>query len=176
MKTIERLYTYQDLIEGKLPEGLYEIVNGEVVEMAPAGGWHGGYEASLVYYLKQKNKKKAHILCGEVGVLIKKEPLTIRGLDVAYISKEKLKELPEGLIETPPDLVIEILSPSNTYTEIEEKVQELLDFGVERILLVDPRIRKAFLHKKGIVKVYSFDEEFELLPELNIKLSEVLEE
>ena len=34
MKTIERVYTYKDLIEGKLPEGLYEIVNGEVVELS----------------------------------------------------------------------------------------------------------------------------------------------
>ncbi len=82
----------------------------------------------------------------------------------------------EASLETPPDLVIEILSPSNTYTEVEQKVQELLDFGVERVLLLDPRLKRAFLHKKGIVEVYSFEEEFELLPELKIKLSEVLEE
>ncbi len=176
MQVRERLYTYQDLLEGRLPEGLYEIVKGEVVEMAPTGGWHGGYEASLVYFLKQRAKKKAHVVCGEVAFLLKRDPLTLRGIDIAYISKEKLQKLPEGAIETPPDLVIEILSPSNTYTEMEEKVQELLDFGVERVLLVDPRLRKAFLHKKGIVEVYSFDEEFELLSELKIKLSEVLEE
>ncbi|RME11220.1 MAG: Uma2 family endonuclease, partial [Aquificota bacterium] len=114
--------------------------------------------------------------CGEVGLVLKREPLTLRGVDIAYISRDRLRELPEGVLETPPELVIEILSPSNTYTEMEEKVQELLDFGVDRVLLVDPRLKKAFLHKKGIVEVYSFDEEFELLPELKIKLSEVLEE
>ncbi len=176
MKTVEKLYTYQDLIEGKLPEGLYEIVNGEVVEMAPIGDVHGSYEADFSYYLKSKLRKKGYVLVGEVGILLKKEPLTLRGLDVVYISKEKLPKLKGKALEVPPDLVIEILSPSNTYTEIEEKVQELLDFGVERVLLVDPKLRKAFLHKKGIVEVYSFDEEFELLPELKIKLSEVLEE
>ncbi|RME11172.1 MAG: Uma2 family endonuclease, partial [Aquificota bacterium] len=67
MKTAERLYTYQDLVQGNLPDGLYEIVKGEVVEMAPTGGWHGEYEASMVYYLKQKAKRKAHVVCGEVG-------------------------------------------------------------------------------------------------------------
>ncbi len=176
MKTVEKLYTYQDLIEGRLPEGLYEIVNGEVVEMAPIGDVHGSYEADFSYYLKSKLRKKGYVLVGEVGIVLKKEPLTLRGLDVVYISKEKLPKLKGKALEVPPDLVIEILSPSNTYTEMEEKVQELLDFGVERVLLVDPRLRKAFLHKKGIVEVYSFDEEFELLPELKIKLSEVLEE
>ncbi len=176
MKTIEKLYTYQDLIEGKLPKGLYEIVNGEVVEMAPTGFEHGDYEGSLVHYLREKSKRKAYVVCGEVGIVLKRDPLTVRGLDIAYISKEKLREKPKGMLEVPPDLVIEILSPSNTYTEIEEKVQELLNFGVERVLLIDPRLRKAFLHKKGIVEVYSFDEEFELLPELKVKLSEVLEE
>ena len=53
MKTVERLYTYQDLIEGKLPEGLYEIVNGEVVEMAPRGFAHGGYELDLGAYIRR---------------------------------------------------------------------------------------------------------------------------
>jgi len=176
MKTIEKLYTYQDLIEGKLPEGLYEIVNGEVVEMAPAGFEHGGYELDLGAYIRRRLKIKGYTAVGEVGILIRKKPLTIRAVDVVYISKERLKEKPKGILQVPPDLVIEILSPSNTYTEMEEKVQELLDFGVERVLLVDPKLRKAFLHKKGIVEVYSFDEEFELLPELKIKLSEVLEE
>ncbi len=176
MKTIERVYTYKDLIEGKLPEGLYEIVNGEVVEMAPTGFEHGGYELDLGAYIRRRLKIKGYTAVGEVGILIRKKPLTIRAVDVVYISKERLKEKPKGILQIPPDLVIEILSPSNTYTEMEEKVQELLDFGVERVLLVDPRLRKAFLHKKGIVEVYSFDEEFELLPELKIKLSEVLEE
>ena len=176
MQVKERKYTYEDVLKGTLPEGLYEIVNGEVVEMAPTSFEHGGYEGDIVYYLKEKARKKAYIVCGEVGLITSKNPLTVRGLDIAYISREKLKEKPKGMLEVPPDLVIEILSPSNTYTEIEEKVQELLDFGVERVLLVDPKLRKAFLHKKGIVEVYSFDEEFELLPELKIKLSEVLEE
>ncbi|WPM31916.1 Uma2 family endonuclease [Hydrogenobacter sp. T-2] len=174
MKTVEKLYTYQDLVEGKLPEGLYEIVNGEVVEMAPTSFDHGWYELDLGAYIRGKLRIKGYTAVGEVGILIRKKPLTIRAVDVVYISKEKVKEKPKGILQVPPDLVIEILSPSNTYTEMEEKVQELLDFGVERVLLVDPRLRKAFLHKKGIVEVYSFDEEFELLPELKIKLSEVL--
>ncbi len=176
MQVKERVYTYEDVLKGTLPEGLYEIVNGEVVKMAPTGFEHGDYEGRFYWLFNLKLKAKGYYSVGEVGILIRKKPLTIRAVDVVYISKERLKEKPKGILQVPPDLVIEILSPSNTYTEMEEKVQELLDFGVERVLLVDPRLRKAFLHKKGIVEVYSFDEEFELLPELKIKLSEVLEE
>ncbi|MEJ5339115.1 MAG: Uma2 family endonuclease [Aquificaceae bacterium] len=176
MQVKEKSYTYEDLVKGRLPEGLYEIVKGEVVEMAPTGFEHGDYEGRFYWLFNLKLKTKGYYAVGDVGLVIRKNPLTIRAVDVLYISKERLKEKPKGMLEVPPDLVIEILSPSNTYTEMEEKVQELLDFGVDRVLLVDPRLRKAFLHKKGIVEVYSFEEEFELLPELKIKLSEVLEE
>ena len=178
MRVLERLITYEDYLEGNLPEGLYEIVNGEVVEMAPTGDWHGYFETSIASFLKEKSKKKAWVLVGEVGIVLKKNPLTLRGLDIVYISKERLKELTGRALEVPPELAIEIVSPSNTYTELERKVSELLDFGVDRVLLIDPQLKKAFLHKRGskLVEVYDFDEEFELLEGLKIKLSEVLEE
>ena len=178
MKVPEKLITYEDYLSGNLPESSYEIVDGEVVQMAPTSFEHGEYEGGLYSLLKRSLKGKGYVAVGEVGIVIKREPLTIRALDVVYISKERAKLKPKGLLEVPPELVIEIVSPSNTYTELERKVSELLDFGVDRVLLIDPQLKKAFLHKKGskVVEVYNFDEEFELLEGLKIKLSEVLEE
>ncbi len=173
MKLKERL-TYKDI--ENLPEGIYDVIDGEIKELAPTGFEHGEYEGELYTFLKGKLKGKGYVAVGEVGILISRDPLRIRSADVIYISKERSPEKPKGILTTPPELVVEIISPSNTYTEMEEKVLDYLSAGVDRVLLIDPQLGKATLFKKGerTAQLYSFDEELELLPELKIKLSEVL--
>lgn len=173
MKLKDKL-TYEDI--KRLPQGNYEVIDGEVVELAPTGFEHGEYEGELYLLLKKFLKNKGYVAVGEVGILISKDPLRIRSADVVYISKERSPERPKGILEVPPELVIEIVSPSNTYSEMEEKVLDYLSAGVDRVLVIDPQVRKATLFEKGKreAKIYDFDEEFELLEGVRIKLSEVL--
>jgi len=171
MKLKEKL-TYEDI--KNLPEGNYEIIDGEVKELAPTGFEHGEYELDLGSFLKNALKGKGYVAVGEVGVLVSRDPLRIRSADVVYVSKERCPGKPEGILKVPPELVIEIVSPSNTYTEMEEKIFDYLKAGVDRVLLIDPKLRKATLFEKKNATIYDFEEEFELLPDLKIKLSEVL--
>ncbi len=173
MKLKEKI-SYREL--EKLPEGNYEVIDGEVVELAPTGFEHGEYELGIGSFLRKALKDRGYVAVGEVGVLISKEPLRIRSADVVYISKERAGGRPTGILEVPPELVIEIISPSNTYTEVEEKVMDYLRAGVERVLLIDPKLKQSTLFKKGRreAEIYSFEEELELLPGLRVKLSEVL--
>ncbi len=173
MKVKEKL-TYKDI--DSLPEGNYEVIDGEVVELAPTGFEHGEYEGELYSFLKSKLGSKGYVSVGEVGILISKDPLRIRSADVVFISRERAKEKPKGILTTAPELVIEIISPSNTYTEIEEKVLDHLKIGVDRILLIDPQLRKATLFERDRreAKLFDFDEEIDLLEGLSLKLSEVL--
>ena len=173
MKLKEKV-SYKDL--NNLPEGNYEVIDGEVIELAPTGFEHGEYELDIGRFLREALKDKGYVAVGEVGILISKEPLRIRSADVVYISKERAGKRPEGILEVPPELVIEIISPSNTYTEIEEKVIDYLGAGVDRVLLIDPKLKRStlFEKEKREAKIYSFEEEFELLPGLKVRLSEVL--
>ena len=171
MKLKEKL-TFEDLKE--LPEGNYEVIDGEVKELAPTGFEHGEWEGELYALLKRKLKGKGYVAVGEVGILISRNPLRIRSADVVYISKERSQERPKGILTVPPELVIEIVSPSNTYTEMEEKVLDYLRAGVERVLLIDPQLRKATLFEGKEARLYDFKEEIDLLPDLKIRLSEVL--
>ncbi len=173
MKLKEKI-SYREL--EKLPEGNYEVIDGEVVELAPTGFEHGEYEGELYTLLRNALKDRGYVAVGEVGILISKEPLRIRSADVVYISKERAGERPTGILEVPPELVIEIISPSNTYTEVEEKVMDYLRAGVERVLLIDPKLKRSTLFKKGRreAEIYSFEEELELLPGFKVRLSEVL--
>src|SRR3989337_1423098 len=97
---------------------LHVIRDGERYEMAPTSFEHGDIEIKLGEFLRRHIKEKGYVAVGEVGVLISKKPFTIRAADVVYISKEKSPERPKGILEIPPDLIIEIISETNTAWEI----------------------------------------------------------
>ncbi|NPA17266.1 MAG: Uma2 family endonuclease, partial [Aquificae bacterium] len=121
-------------------------------------------------------KDKGYISVGEVGILISKDPLRVRGADVVYISKKKVKEEPKGILEVPPDLIIEIVSPNNTISEMEEKIDDYFSIGVPRVILVDPQTRKVFIHKKGSneIKVAGFDQEIQFVDGVKSSIDSII--
>ncbi len=146
--------TYHDLQNG-LPEGHYEIIDGEVKEVAPTVFLHGKWEYLIAKTLEEQLGDKGFLAVGEVGILISKEPLRIRGADVVFVSKEKLDKEPEDILEIAPDLVIEIVSPANSMSEMELKIRDYLKIGVGKIILIYPL--------EGNVTVYSHDGQVEFL-------------
>ncbi len=171
--TDRQFFIYEDLKH--LPEGNYEIIDGERREMTPTGFEHGDFEGIFYELLKKHLKTKGYVAVGEVGILIKKTPLRVRAADVVYISKERTPERPKGILEIPPDLIIEIVSESNTAWEITDKVKDYLSIDVERIILIDPQTETVSLYQKGKreVSLYSFDEEFTLVEGLTIRIKDV---
>ena len=171
MDVKEKLVTYEDL--ENIPEG-FEVVEGRLKELAPVGGEHGFLEQKVSRKIDEKFEGEGYVLVGEVGLVISKDPLTVRAADIVYISKKKLKSLPKGMLEVPPDLVVEIISPSNTFEEIEEKVADYMRFGVGRILLVDPNAKKVTLiDEQRKIQIKDFSEEVEVLPGLKLRMSEL---
>lgn len=170
----KKMLIYKDI--KSLPEGNYEIIDGERKDMTPTGFEHGDFEASLGEFLKRHLRAKGYVAVGEVGILINKDPLRIRAADVVYVSKEKSSERPKGILEISPDLIVEIISESNTTWEITDKVKDYLSIGVERVILMDPHTETVSIYKKGKreVLLYGFDEEFEIMEGLKIRLKEVI--
>ncbi len=149
MQTLEKekIFTYRDI--GKLPsEGWYEIVNGRIKKFAPTGFEHGFFESSILSFLREKLKKMGYVVGGEVGILISKKPLTIRGADIVFIKKDRLKEIPKDVLEIAPDLIIEIVSPSNSFTELEEKKMTISVLESQRLFLLTRQQKKFFFMKK----------------------------
>jgi len=100
----------------------------------------------------------------------------IRAADVVYISKEKSPERPTGIPEIPPDLIIEIISESNTAWEIKDKVKDYLLIGVERIILIEPKTKTASLYQKGKREalLYDYEDEITILEGLTLRLIDIL--
>ncbi len=170
----KKIFTYEDI--NSLPEGNYEIIDGERRDMTPTGFEHGDFESSLSEILRKHLKSKGYIAVGEVGIVIKRSPFRLRAADVVYISKEKSPEKPKGMLEIPPDLIIEIISESNTQWEIAERVKDYLSIGVNKVVLVDPFTETVtvFTHGKKEAGYYSFDDEFELIDGVFVKLKEIV--
>ncbi|MBI5192319.1 MAG: Uma2 family endonuclease [Nitrospirae bacterium] len=167
-------FEYEDI--NFLPDGNYEIINGERREMAPTGFEHGDFESIFSELLRKHLRNRGYVAVGEVGVIIKKKPLTLRAADVVYISKERSPERPKGMMEVSPDLIIEIVSETNTQSELTEKVKDYLSIGVTRVVLVDPQSKTVSVYKQGKREVlfFEFDEEFELVEGLKVKMNDII--
>ncbi len=172
--TAKQSYTYQDI--GHLPDGNYEIIDGERHDMTPTGFEHGRLEGIFFGLLTKHYGDKGFVAVGEVGIVITKTPLRIRAADVVYVNRNKFVERPIGMLEIPPDLIIEIISESNTAWEMTDKVRDYLVFGVERVVLVDPITRSGSLYQKGKKEalLFSFDEEVTLIEGLSVRIKDLL--
>ncbi len=170
----KKIFTYKDI--GNLPEGCYEIIDGARKDMTPTGFEHGDLEARIGEFLRKHLKKKGYTGVGEIGILISKDPLRIRAADVVYISKERSPQRPKGILQIPPDLIIEIISENNTVWEINEKVKDYLHIGVKHIVLVDPLTEIVSAYQKGKKEaiIYNFNENVPLIGELTLNMRDLL--
>ena len=127
-----------------------ELVNGRVVPTMPTGGKHGEIELELGARLRSygKESKRGRALGGEVGIYIRRDPDTVRAADLLYISEERFARLRSpGYLEIAPELVVEILSPDDRWSEVMEKVSDYFEAGVVRVWVLDPKPRRVFVYR-----------------------------
>lgn len=81
--------------------------------------------------------------------MISRNPDTVRAPDVSFMSRERVPSdgPPEGYWELAPDLAVEVVSPNDTATEIQSKVQMWLDSGVRLVWVVYPDTRSIMTYK-----------------------------
>lgn len=175
--TTGTLMTADELLE--LPDdGLrHELVRGELRTMAPAGEAHGGVAAaiiaSLFAYVKQQ--KLGRVYSSDTGFRIARNPDSVRSPDAAFVRQERVVETPK-YFEGPPDLAVEVVSPNDRYSAVQEKTLEWLRAGVRAVVIVDPQTRRAHVHRAGastpVVDVIQVEE---ILPGWRLPLAELFE-
>ncbi|MGD0281175.1 MAG: Uma2 family endonuclease [Dissulfurispiraceae bacterium] len=169
----KKIFTYDDI--NSLPEGNYEIIDGERRDMTPTGFGHGYFESIIAELLRKHLGSGGYVAVGEVGVVISRNPFRLRAADVVYISKTKYPERPAGMLELPPELIVEIVSDDNTAKYINDKVKDYLSIGVDRVVLVDPYTETVTVYQHGRKEAgyYNFNDEFEIIRGLVVKLKEI---
>ena len=140
--TADELWEITHLPENS--EKRLELVRGEIVEMAPAGGEHGWIAGELFGYIWSHVKKNSlgKVTAAETGfVLFQNEAGkdTVRAPDVGFISKARAPQrLPKQYIRVVPDLVVEVVSPNDAAEEIQDKLNDYRRAGVQLIWFVYP--------------------------------------
>ncbi|MCY4467029.1 MAG: Uma2 family endonuclease [Chloroflexi bacterium] len=136
-----------------------ELVEGEIVTMPLPNNQHAEIVGELYFrislFVRQHNLGRT--LVGDAGFVLERNPYgrdTVRGVDIAFISKERAPEpLPPTLMEGAPDLAIEIMSPSNTMGDIRRKINQLLNAGCLQVWIVHPDLREVDVHTSDGAKV-----------------------
>ncbi|MFB6099141.1 MAG: Uma2 family endonuclease, partial [Salinibacter sp.] len=107
--------------------GRCELVKGQIKEMPPATGHsHGRLEFQIAQRLGDflREKELGEIMVGEVGIYTERDPDSVRAADVLFISHERLEQSEsEGFLDVPPELVVEIMSPANSWEEMRRKLK-----------------------------------------------------
>ncbi len=146
----EKLITGEELLRmGDI--GRAELVRGRIVRMSPTGHPHGFVECNAGYLLGdfvRRHKLPGRVLVGEVGIYTARNPDTVRGADVAFISNERLAQAqPQGYLDVAPELVVEVLSPDDRWSEVMEKLAEYFAIGVAMVWVVDPRRQQVYTYR-----------------------------
>ena len=157
MATQTKLITVEELLNMPDDGYRYELVRGELRKMAPAGQYHGEHAGtvfvSLHIYVRTNGLGKTY--AAETGFKIDSNPDHVRAPDAAFVSRERLEAIGEGPGYWPaaPDLAIEVISPSDRYTEAAEKVRDWLEAGTRMVVMVNSRRREVTVYLPSEVPI-----------------------
>ena len=130
--------------------GRTELVKGEIIHLMPTGHPHGFYEVNLATFLNVfvRTHKLGRVLGGEVGIYTHRQPDTVRGADVAFISHERLAQVQsKSFLDVCPELIVEVMSPDDAWSEVNEKLEEYFAVGAQLIWVVDPRRQRLHIYR-----------------------------
>ena len=162
-----------------------ELVNGEVVEMAPVGGIHGQVAGRIYRKLAEHVERcgGGEVVVGDVGFVLNLpgDPERVRAPDVAFVSSSRLPEgrLPQGFLSGAPDLAVEVLSPTDNPVAVQQKVRDYLDAGSRLVWVVAPQAKTVTVYRAdGSARLLREQEQLEgedVLPGLVIPLAEIFQ-
>ena len=141
----------------RLPRGRarYELIDGELRTMTPSGHLHGKVAARvarwLVAFVDDHDLGVAY--GAETGFMLRRAPDTVRAPDAALVTKERLATMalsPRGYFPGPPDLAIEVLSPSDVPHDVEQKIADWLAAGCRVVVVLDPERAIGRVHRPAV--------------------------
>lgn len=131
--------------------GRYELIAGSLREMSPTGGRHGRVANRIAWHLSNHLERQhlGVVFAAETGFLIAQAPDTVLAADVAFVSRARFDSVGDESKYLPlaPELVVEVVSPSDTFTSVEAKAFQWLDAGCRLVLLADPEGRTVHAYR-----------------------------
>ena len=141
--TAEELFRTGDI-------GPCELVHGELRRLSPGSARHGVVAARVLARLGEYADERGGAVFLVVGIVLARDPDTVRAPDIAYVRAERTHLVPDdGYLTVPPDLAVEVLSPDDRRSDVEEKIADWLAMGVPMAWLVDIDARAITVQRPG---------------------------
>jgi len=126
-------------IEGRVETDRF----GQIIMSPPPGYNHGDFQFQVAFHLHQSNPS---------GKTTTECPISttegVKAADVAWISKERLLDaVVNNVLTIAPEICVEVLSPSNSKSEIDEKKRLYFEAGAEEVWICDLKGRLFFFLK-----------------------------
>jgi Uma2 family endonuclease len=151
MSTALRTMTADELL--RMPDDgyRYELIEGELHQMAPPGFQHGFVGNNLSSQLAEhvRSRRLGAVVAAETGFLLSRDPDTVRAPDIAFVSREQLERcgLPAGYFPEAPALAVEVVSPGDTAEEVDSKIRCWLAAGTRLAWVVYPGGRTVTVYR-----------------------------
>jgi Uma2 family endonuclease len=133
-------------------EGLFELVDGELVEK-PTMGTYSGEAAGIIYVRLFMHAQANHLGKAYFEVSYRcfpEKPNQLRRPDISFISTSRLAGVPgEGHVPVRPDLAVEVVSPNDGVYELDEKLLDYQSAGIPLVWVVNPQARLIGIHRPG---------------------------
>ncbi len=157
MSTVtEKLITAEEFFDWvELPANRgrrFELIAGEVIEMPPAGKFHGFVCGNVAGILRNFAiaRTKGYVCTNDAGVIVRRNPDSVRGPDVTfYEDQETADDMQRQYADIPPVLAVEVVSPGDRINDIMQRVGQLLSRGVQTVWVVDPEARDVSICRAG---------------------------
>jgi Uma2 family endonuclease len=170
MAIAEALLTAEEY--GRLPDNgrPTELLRGRIIPMNMPYPRHGqicSKIARIVGNFADENDS-GHLVTNDSGIVTEREPDTVRGADAAYYSYARVPRgpFPQGYLSVLPELVFEVRSPWDRWSDILIKVGEYLNAGVIVVCVLDPEPQTVHVfYADRPVHVLTADQEL-TLPEV----------
>ena len=136
--------TMEEFLESDL-EG-YEYIKGELVPMPPTSVEHGDVSADLFWFLSShvRESKLGRVYMSDTGFQVGERVLMP---DIAFVVMDRLPSDRSKAFPVPPDLAVEVVSPTDTLHRVVEKAFTYLDAGTQLVWVLEPRSKTVTVYR-----------------------------
>jgi Uma2 family endonuclease len=150
LRTAEEFYEWTNRPENE--DKKCDLVRGEIEETSKPGKRHGVIGANVVWVLGNfvRQRQKGYICSNDTGVVVERNPDTVRGPDVLlFEAAQRIEDVEIKYGEKPPVLAVEVLSPNDTAGKVMERITDQLHFGTKLVWLLDPDAANVTVFRPG---------------------------
>jgi len=141
--------------EAEARDGLWELIDGAPIAVTPSAGLSSMIASRIAghVFVYLGRHPIGHQFSSDAGFVLFADQPTVRSPDFAVVLRTRLPEVPASFVPIPPDLAVEVLSPTDRLSEALSKIAMYLEAGIPLVWLIDPVNRTATIFQQDKVPV-----------------------